>query len=95
MKETTIPIVLIFLVSFLKFSVKFYHLNYDSKHINNAEQLIKKDVQKKVAFVGIWVIWLKKIDSIILTDYVNDSLPYFKIPKHYYDEVINNNMKFF
>jgi hypothetical protein len=38
---------------------------------------------------------IKKIGSIILTDYVNDSLLYFKIPKHYYDEVINNNMKFF
>ena len=45
-----------FLVSFLKFSVNFYHLNYDSKHINNAEQSIKKDIEKKVAFVGIWVI---------------------------------------
>ncbi len=33
---------------------------------------------------------LKKIGRIILKDYVNDSLLYFKIPKHYYDEVINN-----
>jgi hypothetical protein len=78
-------------MSFLKFSVKFYHLNYDSKHIHNAEQLIKKVVEKKVVFVRIWVIWLKKIGRIILTDYVNDSLLYYKIPKDYYDEVIKNN----
>jgi len=34
---------------------------------------------------------IKKIGRIILTDYVNDSLLYYKIPKDYYDEVIKNN----